>query len=91
MMGIMHCPSKKGTDVSNAMHTQLARLGGSPFDVVACTGDGGGDNEGIQGMHAHFEDMHECYVRRMCLPHISWMACDQSVRSSELDCNALSA
>ena len=35
-------------------------------------GDGGGENEGTQGVHGLFEQDHADYVRRRCLPHISW-------------------
>ena len=49
---IVHCPGKKGVDVSRVLERQLARLGLNAYDVVACTGDGGGENEGHQGVHA---------------------------------------
>ena len=52
---IMHCPGKKGVDVSRIIEKQLARLGLSCFDVTAGTGDGGGENEGRQGVHAYFD------------------------------------
>ena len=35
---IMHCPGKKGTDVSRVIERQLGRVGLSIFDVVAGTG-----------------------------------------------------
>ena len=46
---IMHCPGKKGVDVSRIIEKQLARLGLNCFDVVSATGCGGGENEGHQG------------------------------------------
>jgi hypothetical protein len=35
---IMHCPGKKGTDVSKVLEKQLARVGLNAYDVVGCTG-----------------------------------------------------
>ena len=43
---IMHCPGKKGADVSRIVEKQLARMGLNCYDVVSGTGDGGGENEG---------------------------------------------
>ena len=54
---IMHCPGKKGTDVSQVLEKQLARIGLTCFDVVSGTGDGGGENEGQSGIHSHFENL----------------------------------
>ena len=92
MLGdIMHCPGKKGTDVSRVVEKQLARVGLNPYDVVAGTGDGGGENEGHTGLHSHFEDLNPGYVRRRCLPHIAWRTSDMAIRSSRLDYKALAA
>ena len=82
---IMHCPGKKGIDVSKILEKQLARVGLSPFDVVSCTGDGGGENEGSSGVHAHFEHLNPGYVRRRCVPHIAWRTADMAIRASKLD------
>ena len=81
---ICHCPGKKGIDVAHVLDKQLGRLGLNCFDVVSCTGDGGGENEGLQGVHAHFENFASGYVRRRCLPHISWRTADQAADSSGL-------
>ena len=81
---IMHCPGKKGVDVSRIIEKQLGRLGLNCFDVVSGTGDGGGENEGYQGVHAYFENLNPGYVRRRCLPHIAWRTCDQAIRASGL-------
>ena len=88
---IMHCPSKKGADVSKILEKQLARVGLNSYDVVACTGDGGGENEGVHGVHAHFEDLSPGYVRHRCLPHIAWRTADMAIRASNLDYKTLAA
>ena len=88
---ITHCPGKKGVDVSRVLERQLMRVGLNSFDVVSCTGDGGGENEGHQGIHAHFENLNPGYVRRRCLPHIAWRTCDMAIRASSLDYKALAA
>ena len=88
---IVHCPGKKGVDVSRVIEKQLARVGLNSFDVVAGTGDGGGENEGQHGVHAYFENLNPGYVRRRCLPHISWRTCDVAIRVSGLDYKALAA
>ena len=88
---IMHCPGKKGVDVNRVLEKQISRLGLNVHDVVTCTGDGGGENEGHQGVHAHLENLNPGYVRRRCLPHISWRTCDMALRASGLDYRALAA
>ena len=87
----MHCPGKKGTDVRVVLDKQLASIGLNGFDVVGCTGDGGGENEGLQGIHAYFENLETGYVRRRCLPHMSWRTCDLAIKASGLDFKALAA
>ena len=88
---IVHCPGKKGVDVSRILEKQLARLGLNCFDVMSGTGDGGGENEGHLGVHTYFENLNPGYVRRRCLPHISWRTCDVAIRTSGLDYKALAA
>ena len=88
---IMHCPGKKGVDVSRIIEKQLGRLGLNCFDVVSGTGDGGGENEGHQGVHAYFENLNPGYVRRRCLPHIAWRTCDQAIEASALRYRRLAA
>jgi len=70
MADIMHCPGKKGVDVSRIIEKQLARFGMSCSGVTAGIGDGGGESEGHQGVHAYFENLNPGYVRRRCIPHI---------------------
>ena len=86
---IMHCPGKRGTDVSQVLEKQLGRIGLNCYDVVSGTGDGGGENEGHSGIHSHFENLCPGYVRRRCLPHIAWRTAEQAIRASELDYKAL--
>ena len=88
---ICHCPGKRGVDVSRILEKQLGRVGLNCFDVVSCTGDGGGENEGQQGIHAYFENLSPGYVRRRCLPHIAWRTCDQAIGASGLGLKALAA
>ena len=85
----MHCPGKKGAYVSRCLEKQMYRVGLNSFDVVAGTGDGGGENEGHQGVHWYFESLGTGYVRRRCIPHISWRTCDLAIRVSGLDLKAM--
>ena len=77
---IMHCPGKKGTDVSQVLEKQLGRIGLTCHDVVSGTRGGGGENEGQSGIHSHFENLSPGYVRRRCLPHLAWRTADQAIR-----------
>ena len=91
MGDICHCPGKKGVDVSRVTEKQLSRVGLNGFDVCSGTGDGGGENEGHQGVHAYYENLNPGYVRRRCVPHIAWRTCDSGIRASGLDYKALAA
>ena len=57
----------------------------------AGTGDGGGENEGHLGVHAHFENLNPGYVRHRCLPHISWRTSDVAIRTSALNYRSFAA
>ena len=61
---IMHCPGKKGIDVSRILEKQVSRHSCNVFDIPAGVGDGGGENEGPSGVHAYFENLNPGYVRR---------------------------
>ena len=87
----MYCSGKNGTGVRVVLEKQLAKLGRNTFDVVGCAGDGGGVTEGLQGIHAYFEHLETGYVRRRCLPHMSWRTCDLAIKASGLDFKALAA
>jgi hypothetical protein len=82
---IMHCAGKKGSDLWALLERQLARVGLNTSDVVSGTGDGGGENEGEDGCHAGFEQQSSGYVRRRCLPHISWRVAAQAIEASTTD------
>ena len=64
LAGIVHCPGKKGTDLSLIPEKQLIRVGLNAYAVVSGTGDGGGENEGSSGIHSHFETLCPGYARR---------------------------
>jgi hypothetical protein len=51
---------------------QIARMGVSEADVVSIVTDGGGENEGYQGLHRFYELLDPLYVRRRGVEHISW-------------------
>ena len=91
MGDICHCLGKKGVDVSRVTEKQLSRVGLNGFDVCSGTGDGGGENEGHQGVHSYDENLNPGYVRRRCVPHIAWRTCDSAIRASGLDYKALAA
>ena len=62
---IVHAPAKDGATVSKIVLLQLERLGCSLADIVSGSTDGGGENEGVQGVHALMEGHNPLYVRRM--------------------------
>ena len=69
---IMHVGQKTGAATYDVILKQLDRIGLTEFDIVGGVGDGGGENEGTQGVHALFEDVQGTYVRRRCGPHFAW-------------------
>ena len=54
-------------------------------------GQGGGENEGVNGVHRHFEDRNPNYVRRRCFCHLPWRVADQGLAVAERDHNRLKA
>ena len=86
MLGdICHCPGKKGADVARIVEKQCDRAGLNCYDAGSGTGDGGGENAGSHGVHVFFEDLGTGYVRKRCLPHISWRVADMAIKASGLD------
>ena len=84
LLDVCHCPAKDGRTATGVVQKQLARLNLSLMDIVSGTGDGGGENEGIGGVHQSIEDEQPSYVRRRCLTHIAWTICKQGLK--ETDC-----
>ncbi len=78
LLDVVHCPSKDGATVLATIEKQIGRVGLSRADVCSGTGDGGGENEGVTGVHAELERAGEGYVRRRCLGHIAWRAAEAS-------------
>ena len=85
MLGdITHCPAqaKKAETCGASWKKHLRRVGLSTHDVVSGVGDGGGENEGVSGIHHSFEQENASYVRRRCLPHIAWRTADQAINEA---------
>ena len=78
---IMNADSKTGRATFSIICRQLARFGLSEYDVVAGVGDGGGENEGTQGVHSQFEELEPSYVRRRCAPHFAWRTFDAGAQA----------
>ena len=74
---IVHCPGKDGHTVVGVIENQLRRIGLNLTDIASGTGDGGGENEGMNGVHASLEEIGDgSYIRRRCLGHLAWRAAD---------------
>lgn len=69
---VVHCSSKLGPHVLHVICQQLERIGIFKDDLVNGVGDGGGENEGTQGVHRLLEINTPSYCRRRCLPHFAW-------------------
>ena len=76
MCDIMHAPGKTGEDTLKVLEKQWASLGLGRHDFVCGVGDGGGENEGSQGVHSLMEASVCAYVRRRCLGHLPWRVAD---------------
>ena len=78
---IMHVPHKTGRATFEVLLKQFDRLGLSQYDIVNGVGDGGGENEGVQGVHALFEEVEGSCVRRRCGPHFAWRTFDAGTKA----------
>ena len=76
LLDIVNCPGKDGGSVLKTIDKQLLRIGCTRADILSGTGDGGGENEGVAGIHAMLEADNPSYVRRRCLSHIAWRVAD---------------
>ena len=74
---VVNCAGKKGVDLLSVVIKQWQRLGCYREDCVGGTGDGGGENEGAEGLHSLLEETKPDYVRRRCLAHLPWRCADQ--------------
>ena len=72
MCDIVNCAGKRGIDVLRTLDKQFSGKGVSRVECCGGTGDGGGENEGVSGVHALMEAENGHYVRRRCFAHISW-------------------
>ena len=76
---VVNCPGKTGDVVFDRVSKQWSRFGVSSEECCAGVGDGGGENEGCSGVHAHIESRQPSYVRRRCLLHLPWRVADQGL------------
>ena len=73
LMDIMHCPGKDGRTTYDVISRQMGRIGLTPWDIVSGTGDGGGENEGKEGVHRIYEESGAGYVRKRCHGHLGYI------------------
>ena len=69
---ILNAPSKLGPDTLKYIQKQFLTKGAVLEEGKAGTGDGGGEMEGISGVHALMVQLMPDYVRHRCGDHISW-------------------
>jgi hypothetical protein len=81
LLDVCHCSGKDGKSVLAVITKQLERLNLSLTDIVGGVGDGGGENEGVGGVHAKLEHLQPSYVRRRCMGHLSWRCADACLDS----------
>ena len=81
MTDIVNCPGKTGPLVVEVLEKQFARIGLYPDDIVGGVGDGGGENEGMHGVHAVYERRSADYVRRRCFGHLPWRVADSGLEA----------
>ena len=75
----MNCVGKTGKELLDVCEQQWASVGWYKHDCVAGTGDGGGENEGYNGIHSLLERTRGDYVRRRCLGHLPWRVADHAM------------
>jgi hypothetical protein len=78
----LNAPAKDGKTVNKIISKQLARFAATECDIISGTGDGGGENEGKHGIHAHYEAESGLYVRRRGLEHIAWTVCKSGLEEA---------
>lgn len=76
---IVHVPLKTGSETLRVMDKQIERLGLTRLDIKSGTGDGGGENEGVGGIHSLLEYSEPTYIRRRCFGHLPWRVADQGL------------
>ena len=76
---IVNCPHKTGLEVMKVLDKQFVQKGLNRAECNGGVGDGGGENEGINGIHAIMESEVPSYVRKRCLDHIAWRVADAGV------------
>jgi hypothetical protein len=77
---IVHVPLKTGSETLKVIERQAATKGIYRCDLVSGTGDGGGENEGVTGVHSLMEHTAGDYVRRRCFGHLPWRVADAGIR-----------
>ena len=86
-----NCYGKRGVDVFLVLEMVLERIGLYIYNAAAGCGDGGGENEGAQGIHALCEQRNPSYVRRRCLSHMPWRIADQGLKEAAAEHKELKA
>ena len=85
---LVNAPAKDGATVHKILCLQLERLGCSVADLVSGSTDGGGENEGKEGVHALIEEVCPLYVRRRGLEHLAWNYCSAGLSACSDLCHA---
>ena len=83
MTDIMNCPGKTGAHVLDTLVKQFGRVGVYTDECCGGVGDGGGENEGMTGVHATLEGRTPDYVRRRCMGHLPWRVADAGLREMD--------
>ena len=78
---IVNCTGKTGDATFKVIEQQCATKGALMVECVCGVGDGGGENEGVHGVHAICEALNSSYVRRRCFGHLPWRVADAGIES----------